>query len=156
MIILSPIVGAHFRPPAKLLLTILPINSPLHLDPDPDNPYDPNAVKVLIFPADPAIATSLSLLSSEERKQELLGMGVSLEDLLTLPSIQLGFLPSSSNQKTRTINGTLYAGNAEVLNAIAGSPLHSAFLTFAPNGAALVKILVEGVEGLVEEVGASQ
>ena len=45
---LTPIVGTHFHPPAKLLLTKLPVGTPLILSPTPDNPYDSNAIEILL------------------------------------------------------------------------------------------------------------
>jgi len=43
-----PIVGQRFRPPASELLNMLPGGHPIELEREPDNLYDPNAVKVLI------------------------------------------------------------------------------------------------------------
>ena len=43
-----PIVGQRFRPPASELLNMLPGGHAIELLPEPDNPYDPNAVKVMI------------------------------------------------------------------------------------------------------------
>ena len=42
------IVGAHFRPPAKALLACLPAGAPIWLLPEPTNPYDAHAVKLLV------------------------------------------------------------------------------------------------------------
>lgn len=44
------IVGAHFRPPAKLLLEHLLAGTPLTLRAEPTNPYDENAIKVELAP----------------------------------------------------------------------------------------------------------
>lgn len=44
----APIVGAHFRPPAKDILNLLPGGARLLLQREPDNPYDSAAVKVLL------------------------------------------------------------------------------------------------------------
>lgn len=46
-----PLVGAHFRPPAKGLLQALPAGHPLELVPEPSNPHDPNAVMVRLVTA---------------------------------------------------------------------------------------------------------
>lgn len=46
------IVGAHFRPPAKAILQILPANCPLYIVPEPTNEYDPNALKVEVLTRD--------------------------------------------------------------------------------------------------------
>jgi len=42
----APLVGAHFHPPAKLLLQHLPTGQVLRLIRDPDNAYDTNAIAV--------------------------------------------------------------------------------------------------------------
>lgn len=38
----------HFRPPSKTICSLLPIGAPLVLDREPENPYDPNAIRVWI------------------------------------------------------------------------------------------------------------
>lgn len=48
MNITLPIVGARFRPPADEILRLLPSGIPLMLRPQPDNPYDANAIAVLL------------------------------------------------------------------------------------------------------------
>lgn len=42
----APLVGAHFRPPARAILSAIPAGHPLLLRPEPSNPYDPNAIAV--------------------------------------------------------------------------------------------------------------
>lgn len=42
------LVGMHFRPPAKEVLSVLPLGTSLILQPEPENQYDMNAVAVLI------------------------------------------------------------------------------------------------------------
>lgn len=44
--IIVPVVGAHFRPPAKVLIAIMPTGHALQLRPEPTNPYDENAIAV--------------------------------------------------------------------------------------------------------------
>jgi hypothetical protein len=44
----APLVGAHFHPPAKLLLQHLRNGTPLRLEREPENPYDSNAIGVWI------------------------------------------------------------------------------------------------------------
>ena len=41
-----PLVGAHFRPPAKALIQSLPVGQVLRLSREPDNQYDTNAIQV--------------------------------------------------------------------------------------------------------------
>ena len=44
--LLVPLVGAYFRPPAQQLLRHLPSGTELVLEPEPENPHDPNAIAV--------------------------------------------------------------------------------------------------------------
>lgn len=81
-----PLVGAHFRPPAKAILQSLPASYPLELRPEPTNPYDANAVAVWFD------AASLSAPAKEELESTLPGSGSSLEDLLSQRFWQLGYL----------------------------------------------------------------
>src|SRR3546814_3524175 len=48
MQILAALVGMNFRPSeAREVVKTLQIGHTLHLEPEPSNPYDPNAVKVI-------------------------------------------------------------------------------------------------------------
>ena len=90
---LTPIVGTHFHPPAKLLLTKLPVGTPLILSPTPDNPYDSNAIEILL-------ASSNKIAWTEFEKDDLLGYGISPEDLEEPDHLwMLGFIPASTNTK---------------------------------------------------------
>lgn len=51
----SYLVGCNFRPPAQGILNAIPTGTPLLLQREPENPYDPNAVKVLIDMTLPSI-----------------------------------------------------------------------------------------------------
>ena len=137
--LLSPITGSHFHPPAKILLTVLPRGTPLQLDPEPENPYDLNAIRVMWDPdSTPENANLFHLL--DQIKDELLGSGFNIGNILNeMPDVlgwHLGYIPSSSNPKT--CRG--YPGNIEILAALAASPHHSATLTFAPDGSPLVQL----------------
>lgn len=44
----SPIRGMHFHPPAKVIIQHAAAGLPLILQPDPENPYDSSAIKVLV------------------------------------------------------------------------------------------------------------
>lgn len=44
----SPIRGMHFHPPAKTIIQHASAGLPLHLEPEPENQYDPNAIRVLV------------------------------------------------------------------------------------------------------------
>jgi hypothetical protein len=82
----APLVGMHFRPPAKALIQSLSSGYPLELRPEPSNPYDPNAVAVWLdarFLNDDAI---------DELTSTLPGTGHDIEELLATRWWQLGYM----------------------------------------------------------------
>lgn len=81
-----PLVGMHFKPPAKLLLGALPMGAELRVIPEPTNAYDPNALAVWITPQ--AIPTN----QHEDLGFQLFGMGFTLEEILETPTWQLGYI----------------------------------------------------------------
>jgi hypothetical protein len=48
----APIVGMVFRPPANDVIMLLPVGAKLQLVREPDNPHDPDAIKVLLLDFD--------------------------------------------------------------------------------------------------------
>lgn len=82
----SPLVGAHFRPPAKAIIQSLPAAYPLELRPEPSNPYDANAVAVWFD------ASHLSDDAMEELRHTLPGQGSDIDDLIEQRFWQLGYL----------------------------------------------------------------
>ena len=82
----APLVGAHFRPPAKAIIQSLPAAYPLELRPEPTNPYDANAVAVWFD------ASHLQPSAKDELESTLPGSGSSLEDLIETRFWQLGYL----------------------------------------------------------------
>lgn len=85
--LIVPLVGAHFRPPAKLLLAHLASGTKLILEGEPDNPYDSLAIRVLL-PS--AIAIPQSEL--ESMQLDLANVGSSIESLMSLSNIHLGYI----------------------------------------------------------------
>jgi hypothetical protein len=86
-----PIVGAHYRPPAKALLQSLPAGTPLEVRPEPSNEFDPNAQAIwlksdAIPPALRHEASALALAA--------VGYGFSIEDLMREPEWHLGYIPA--------------------------------------------------------------
>lgn len=132
--LLSPIVGTHFRPPAGLILTQLPVGTELILSPEPDNPYDPNAVRIEL--------DGSSIPYDKLDPDQLLSCGWTVEALRDeyegWKVFHLGYIAAS--QKTATIGQTLYKLNTDFLPILAGAPDHQATLTFSPEGRALVKL----------------
>lgn len=81
-----PLVGDYFRPPAKAIIQNLPAETPLYLEREPENPYDENAVKVLVLTEDIPIENHESLEASSAP------FGYSLEEILAEPSWHLGYV----------------------------------------------------------------
>jgi len=81
------IVGSHFRPPAKGLLTVLPSGAKLVARREPDNAYDANAIMVLVARAE------LSKLDARVLNDAVLGYGSSLGDLMLQEEWHLGYIP---------------------------------------------------------------
>ena len=139
--LLAPIVGAYYRPPAAAILKFLPINTPLVLDPEPDNPHDPNAIKVCIEAERlEVIIASMTPERLEQFGLDLFSVGWSIEVLLlkcgeTVEAegawgaahlFHLGYIPR--------------ADAPSWLSALAGSPDHTAVLSFSPEGKPLCKL----------------
>ena len=131
-----PIVGSHFRPPAKQLLTVLPVGSALVLRPEPDNPYDENAIQVLVSVASTYPVAKWAVLATA-----LAGTGFEPQDLIDREAIegplQLGYIPKSG---TKTAAGG--PGNIEVLQAMAPpGTAYQARLVLSSKGIPLVRII---------------
>jgi len=82
----APLVGAHFRPPAKALLAALPADHPLILSPEPTNPYDPNAIAVFLS----SKTVNQDILS--ELSDTLPPMGCDVETFLSQPLWHVGYM----------------------------------------------------------------
>ena len=84
-----PLVGSHFRPPAKALIQSMPMAHPLELRPEPTNPYDSNAVAVWLN------AHTLPDEALEELRHTLPGMGSDIDDLMAQRHWHLGYIPKT-------------------------------------------------------------
>lgn len=87
--LMSLLVGAHFRPPAKQLLAQVPAGLPLFFEPEWDNPYDSCAIKVKLRIADVPTAFDTSI------DEALQGTGWSWADLLIGVADDEGFMADS-------------------------------------------------------------
>lgn len=110
----SPIVGNTFRLAGKSILPLMGEGHPLILEPEPENPYDPDAIKVCVD------ATTLNLEDIYGERSGII--------------IHLGYIPRSGN-KTDTTG----IGNIQVYNIIV-EPNWEATLTFSPQGRPMVRI----------------
>lgn len=109
-----PIVGAHFRPPAKAVLQVLAMGHPLVLRKEPSNPYDPNAIMVLVETATipEPVRPTLDALAQ--------GFGHSMEEILVEQFFHLGYIPKTM---------------APALGALMAEPTASASYTATSAGA---------------------
>lgn len=139
----APIVGMHFRPPAKLLVQVLPAGTTLTLEPEPENPYDPLAIRVLVA------ASAIPESQYARLEAELPGMGLTIDEVLGAEAPwQLGYVCASTNVKQLAkCPGTV--GNADVGALAARCEDFTATLAFDPSGWPLVI-----VEGEPQEAGA--
>jgi hypothetical protein len=141
-VITAPLVGMHFRPPAKAVLAHLPSGASLILVPEPENPYDEKAIKVLVSP-DQVPASQYDGLAAD-----LVGMGLDLDEVLQTKSevkepIWLGFIADSDGKvcKQRPVP----TGNREVgaLLTESGMDRLVCTLAFEPDGKPVVQVGVK-------------
>jgi len=136
----SLLVGMHFRPPAKTLLASLPSGTPLRLQPEPENPFDPLAVAVFVSPA-AFPASQLPILESA-----LPNNGFTLEEIQAQNEWHLGYVAASDGKPLVKANasGANLVGNAEFLPVVqeqnlSGGLCHG-LLGFAGDGSPTVVI----------------
>ena|SRR3974390_2117957 len=110
---LTRLVGSNFRLAGSLVLSVLPEGQVLVLDPEPENPYDPDAIKVCV-----------DMTGSEYSKAE------------EGPIIHLGYIPRSGGR-----TDTYGFGNREVLAVMQEGPNWNAYLTFDPKGDPLIRLM---------------
>jgi hypothetical protein len=84
---IHPIVGSHYRPPAKAILSILPLGQELLLIPEPENEHDPNAIAVWI--EGQKITTNMDM---DEVEIIFSRHGLSIEEIISR-SWHLGYIP---------------------------------------------------------------
>ena len=86
----SYIVGAYFRPPAQQVLGALPSGHPLVLVPEPDNEFDPHALRVMLD------TDGLSPDTRDNVSHALEGTGHDLAELDTL--MHVGYCAAARNK----------------------------------------------------------
>ena len=127
---LIPLVGAHFRPPAKQIIAAARAGARLELVPEPDNPYDAKAIQVWGTPSEMIPAEQLERLS-----ESLLGTGADLDEVMNGEAMHLGYLADSDS---KTAQGG--AGNREAQAVMEMGGEWSAQLTFDAAGRPQVRI----------------
>lgn len=125
--LLVALVGSHFYPPAKQVLARSAAGSRVILRPEPENPYDPQAIEVLGWFVELVPASQFAALAVD-----LEGTGVTVEDL------QAAEVPMKLGHVAKT-GGKPAAGgpgNAEVHEALQQAP-QTASLEFGAGGPAV-------------------
>ena len=125
------LVGDFQYPPAKLLLQNIPGGTELLLEPEPDNPYDVNAIKVRVRTDDiPATRDS-------ELEMLLPGAGLTLSELRMEPQWMLGYVAANGGKPLAKAG--LTQGNLEI-GAMLREGQCKARLFFWPDGKAGVEV----------------
>jgi hypothetical protein len=141
-VFLAPIVGMHFRPPASLLLANCPLGTPLQLRFQPDNPYDPGAIQVLLD-------SRRSALVRDDDLDRLLGnKGTSWEEVMEQPEgflFHVGFLAANPPKGFAMQGYQLNKAIGEALSQDGGPYMkpHSCILQNALSGDPTAKITLE-------------
>jgi hypothetical protein len=103
-----PIVGAHYRPPAKTLLGVLSLGTKLTLMAEPENQYDPNAVAVWLN------ATDIKREAYDLLEEELPAFGFDLAQIIDLENWHLGYIPKAMAAKLREVGAVTPDNPVEV------------------------------------------
>jgi len=127
--LVSLLVGSHFRPPAKQVLARLPSFTSLRLEPEYDNPYDENAIKVFVS------TQAIPEQEYEELERELQGTGYDVDTVCQMEDIWLGYIAATGG---KPLAGTKYVGNKEFKELYWDS---RAELRFDGQGRALVALI---------------
>lgn len=96
----SLLVGAHFRPPARALLSSLKTGQELILRAEPDNPYDPDAMAVWLETE--TLSFDMATDQFAEFEAALASQGFTPEDIRDQPEWQLGYIAAAGNKGLRT------------------------------------------------------
>ena len=107
---IAPLVGMHFRPPAKALVGVLPVGTSLQLVPEPENPYDVNAVRVEVS-GEVLREICENTAARSNLEMQLEGFGESIESVLSAEVWHLGYVESSKTKSAERFAKVL-AGEA--------------------------------------------
>lgn len=142
--LLCPLVGAFHRPPAKTVLEVLPHGCVLLLVPEPENPYDAGAIRVMVdlsaLCADDDFATVL--------ETALDAVGAGFDDVVHESGpLQLGYCAATGGKPLAKLaalwsqTGLSPVGNVEVAAMMdAPDSAKHATLEFGPDGHPAVRV----------------
>lgn len=126
---IATLVGMHFKPPAKIVLSVLPAGMPLILRHNPENPYSENAVEVYVSPS--AVPESRRDIVNAH----LSGFGIDPNDFWAIPAIMLGHVGENKVPEGLATSIEVTAG----IKRQGGADL-SANLDFDPEGKPLIQV----------------
>lgn len=149
--LLCPLVGAFHRPPAKTVLEVLPIGTVLMLVPEPENPYDAGAIRVLVDLA--AWCHAGTGGEAQDLQSALDAVGADFTDVIYGGPLQLGYCAATGGKPLAKLTalwgqtGLQPVGNADVAAAM---DEHNtvATLTFGPDGHPAVKVTLQPDEAI--------
>jgi hypothetical protein len=135
--LLSLITGGFARQGGKVTLEHLPSGAELRLEPEPDNPYDQFALRVLVDPEE--IPTSQHI----HMEDKLEAYGMTIGDLLNNGPIWIGFVAATGGKplaKARAGGSPGLSGNQEFTQALGVcDPNYKCHLGFTSEGAPTIK-----------------
>jgi hypothetical protein len=129
------LVGTHFYVPGKNILPLLPSGTRVLFQPEPENPYDAEAIKVLLQ-CEALLGHSED--SDAEIREALLGTGWDLHDLLERSPIQLGHVGKTGGKPLERAG--IACGNREFLDAFAEDAPMEGTLMFDGQGRPLLRL----------------
>lgn len=103
------VVGMHFRPPAKDVINMLAAGTPVVLMREPENEYDENAVKVVLFDFCEGGA-------HHDLRKLILDSGQYGEELFTNP-LHLGYIDSKKTGMAKLFSEAMVSEGMEAVEA---------------------------------------
>lgn len=107
----APIVGSFFVKPAPAIIANLPSGTRLRLEAEPDNPYDPNAIKVIVETKD--------IPHSEALEAACVAQGTFPEELYAAESWHIGYIDAKAKKTNSAARLLPYL--AQVISVTLGS-----------------------------------
>jgi hypothetical protein len=142
-----PLVGMRFRGYAQQILDNLPTGTPLTLEPEDNNAYDPKAVRILFdfsyFP----------LEMTDRLAEALTGTGHTVDDFINSGElVHLAYIPDSDGNVVRKLG---CVGNRELRAAIAAAEVADwtsldVQLGFTPDGQPAVVVNLPSADSSTE------
>jgi hypothetical protein len=134
--LLSLITGGFARQGGKVALEHLPSGAELRLEPEPDNPYDQFALRVLVDPEE--IPTSQHI----HMEDKLEAYGMTIGDLLNNGPIWIGFVAATGGKPLAKAKAAspILSGNQEFTQGLlACGEAYKCHLGFTPEGAPTIR-----------------